>query len=132
MFTAPQAGVIATSPATMPEAAPSADAFLCRIRSISSQPSIAAMVAMVVLKKVRPVSLVNWAKNWFAFWPPGNTIEPTLKPYQPTHSSPEPSMVRVRLCGRMGSRGQPARLPMSSASTRPAIPALMCTAVPPA
>ena len=57
MFTAPQAGVIATSPATTPEAAPSEVALPCRIRSISSQASIAAMVATVVFMNVAPVSL---------------------------------------------------------------------------
>ncbi len=94
------------------------------------------MVAIVVLVKVLPVSDMNCAMFAAApFWvvqSSPNTIEPTLKPYQPTHSSPAPSMVRVRLCGRIGSLGQPTRLPMIKASTRPAIPALMCTAVPPA
>src|SRR5689334_21192785 len=45
VLTAPQAGVIATRPATTPEAAPSEVALPCKTRSISSQPSIAAMVA---------------------------------------------------------------------------------------
>ena len=61
MLTAPQAGVIATRPATMPEAAPSEVALPCRIRSISSQASIAAMVATVVFMKVTPVSVMNCA-----------------------------------------------------------------------
>ena len=56
MSTAPAAGVIATRPATMPEAAPSEVALPCSSRSISSQPRMAAMVASVVLAKVRPVS----------------------------------------------------------------------------
>ena len=47
---------MATRPATMPEAAPSEVALPCRRRSISSQPRMAAMVASVVLAKVRPVS----------------------------------------------------------------------------
>ncbi len=54
--TAPQDGVIATRPATMPDAAPSEVALPCRIRSTSSQPSIAAQVAIVVLRNVTPVS----------------------------------------------------------------------------
>ncbi len=49
--------MIATRPATTPEAAPSEVALPCRIRSISSQPSIAAIVASVVFMKVAPVSL---------------------------------------------------------------------------
>ena len=60
------------------------------------------------------------------------TIEPTLKPYQPNHSRPAPIIVSVRLCGFIGSRMKPTRRPMISASTPPAIPALMCTTVPPA
>jgi len=37
-----------------------------------------------------------------------------------------------RLCGRIGSRRHPTRLPSTIARARPAAPALMCTAVPPA
>src|SRR5437899_2455272 len=46
-FTEPQDGVIATRPATTPEAAPSEVALPCRIRSIANQPSIAHIVAIV-------------------------------------------------------------------------------------
>ena len=76
-------------------------------RSMSSQASIAAIVAMVVLAKVRPVSEKNWAESAAGSASDSgvSTIEPTLKPYQPTHSRPAPSMVSVRLCGRVGSRG---------------------------
>ena len=63
---------------------------------------------------------------------PAASAEPALKPNQPNHSRPAPSMTRVRLCGRIGSFGQPIRLPSTSASARPATPALMWTAVPPA
>ena len=41
----------------MPEAAPSEVALPCSSRSMSSQASIAAMVATVVFMKVTPVSL---------------------------------------------------------------------------
>ena len=129
MLTAPAAGVMATRPATMPEAAPRVVALPCSTFSTTSQPRIAAIVARVVLAKVRPVSARNWS---LASRSSLKTIEPTLKPYQPTHSRAAPSMVRVRLCGRMGSRPKPTRLPITRASTRPATPALMCTAVPPA
>src|SRR5512142_1182740 len=61
--TEPQAGVIATRPATTPDAAPSEVALPCRIRSIASQPSIAAMVARVVFMNVTPVSEQNCAEN---------------------------------------------------------------------
>ena len=63
---------------------------------------------------------------------PAASAEPALKPNQPNHSRPAPSMTRVRLCGRIGSRFQPSRLPSMMARARPATPALMWTAVPPA
>ena len=85
------------------------------------------MAASVVLAKVRPVSSGNWVSGSSP-----KTIEPTLKPYQPSHSMPAPSIVSVRLCGRILSLGQLMRLPSSSTSTSAATPALMCTAVPPA
>ena len=44
-----QDGVIATRPATTPEAAPSEVAWPSRIRSTSSQPSVAAPVATIVV-----------------------------------------------------------------------------------
>ncbi len=59
--------------------------------------------------------------------------EPALKPNQPNHSSAAPIMTSVRLCGFNGRLlGQPMRLPRMMASTSPAMPALMWTAVPPA
>ena len=102
-LTAPQDGVMATRPATMPDAAPSEVALPCMNRSTSSQASIAAMVATVVLRKVTPVSVMNCAVSLAPPSPAVKTIEPTLKPYQPIHSRPAPIMVSVRLCGRIGS-----------------------------
>ena len=93
---------------------------------------MAAQVASVVFIQVTPVSLMNWAVSGSPPSPAMNTIEPTLKPNQPNHSRPAPIMVRVRLCGLIGSLPKPIRLPIRSASTRPAIPALMWTTVPPA
>lgn len=55
-----------------------------------------------------------------------------LKPNQPNHSSPAPSMTSGRLCGRIGSFLKPTRLPMTRMTPRAAAPALMWTAVPPA
>ena len=60
------------------------------------------------------------------------SAEPALKPNQPNHSRPAPIMTSGRLCGRIASRPKPRRLPSTRASARPAAPALMCTAVPPA
>ena len=88
---------------------------------------MAAIVAIVVFRKVAPVSPWNWAeKPPQAFFESSvKTIEPTLKPYQPNQSRPAPIIVSVRLCGRDVSRGQPTRLPMIRARMPPAIPALM-------
>ena len=88
------------------------------------------MGASVVLVKVTPVSLRNWVL--MSPTPSSMISEPTLKPYQPTHSRAAPSIVSVRLCGRIGVEPKPTRLPTTAASTRPAMPALMWTAVPPA
>src|SRR3954464_11027861 len=115
-----QDGVIATRPATTPEAAPREVAWPSRIRSVASQPSAAAPVATIVVTQTS------------AACPLADSAEPALKPNHPNHSRPAPAMTRVRLCGRIGSRPKPRRLPRISASARPAAPALMCTAVPPA
>ena len=114
------AGVIATSPATAPEAAPTVVGLPSRICSTSSQPSTPAQVATVVVVNARP-AMLSAAPS-----------EPALKPYQPNHSNEAPSRTNGTLCGFIGSLRQPTRLPSTSANARPADPALMCTAVPPA
>ena len=84
------------------------------------QPSSAADVAIIVFVNATE------ARS------PADSAEPALKPNQPNHSRLAPSSTNGRLCGRMGSRGQPRRLPSTRQSARPAAPALMWTAVPPA
>src|SRR6202161_28688 len=64
--------------------------------------------------------------------PSAATAEPALKPNQPTHSSEAPITVSVRLYGAIDSLPSPWRLPSISAVASPAMPALMCTTVPPA
>ena len=58
--------------------------------------------------------------------------EPALNPNQPNHSRPAPSIVERQVVRAHRILPKPIRLPMTSASTRPAIPALMWTTVPPA
>ena len=82
-------------------------------------------------KEAAPVATMVFTQTTAAVLPAASA-EPALKPNQPNHSRPAPSMTRVRLCGRIGSRFQPIRLPSTRARARPATPALMCTAVPPA
>ena len=118
--TAEQAGVMATRPATTPEAAPSDVEWPSRIFSTRSQPSVAAAVATRVLTQATAAVLL------------AASAEPALKPNQPNHSRPAPIMTSGRLCGRIASRPKPRRLPSTRARARPAAPALMCTAVPPA
>src|SRR5688500_2492596 len=112
-LTAPHEGVIATRPATIPDAAPSEVALPSRMRSVSSHASMAAAVATVVVTKVEPAV------------PLEAVAEPALKPYQPNHSSPAPSITNGRLCGRIGVVGHPLRLPRIRTRTRAAVPALM-------
>ena len=114
------AGVTPTRPATMPEAAPSEVACPSRRRSTRSQPSIAAQAAASVLIQATPAMAL------------APSAEPALKPNQPNHSRPAPSMTRVRLWGRIGVRPKPMRGPITIARASAAAPALMWMAVPPA
>src|SRR5262249_15528450 len=120
MPTLPAAGVIATSPATAPEAAPSMEGLPFSHHSAPIQESTAHAVAREVVRKAS------------AALPLASSAEPALEPNQPNHRSDAPTMVSVRLCGAIGSRPKPTRRPRTKAPTRPATPALMCTTVPPA
>ncbi len=120
MPTLPAAGVMATSPATAPDAAPSIDALPLTSDSPMHQASTAAAVAARVFMKASAAK------------PLASSAEPALKPNQPTHSSAAPTMVSVSECGVIDSRPKPMRLPTMKAPTRPATAALMCTTVPPA
>src|SRR4029079_11700094 len=104
----------------MPEAAPSVVGCPSRIFSTSSQASIAAAVATVVVTNV--VAAIPFELR----------AEPALNPYQPNHSRPAPSITNGRLCGRIGVVGQPLRRPRPRANAGPAAPELRGTAVPPA
>ena len=118
--TNPAHGVMATRPATAPEAAPSVVAWPSLTRSTISQPSMAADAA-------RKVFMIAWAAT-----PSAASAEPALNPAHPNHRMPVPSTVIGRLCGVMGVSGQPLRRPSSSTSARAAAPAFMCTTAPPA
>src|ERR1700682_4456480 len=114
--TKPEAGVIATSPATAPEQMPITVGLPRMIHSTSIQVKPAVAVAMCVTSIAIPACM------------PALTAEPALKPNQPTHSSEAPIMVMTMLCGGPVS----LRLPSISAAIRPAVPELTCTTVPPA
>ena len=118
--TKPEAGVIATSPATAPEAAPSTVGLPRWIHSASIQPSVAAAAAVLVTTKALVAS------------PPAPSALPALKPNQPTQSMAAPITVNGRLCGGIGSRPKPLRRPITIAAASAETPEEMWTTVPPA
>src|SRR5688572_9708167 len=82
----PDAGVMATRPATAPEAIPSTLGLPWLNHSQIIQVNAAAAVAICVTAIAIPAV------------PFAATAEPALKPNQPTHSMPAPIMVKFRLC----------------------------------
>src|SRR5579871_3075360 len=76
--TKPDAGVIATTPATAPEIAPSTDGLPFVIHSANVQPNAAAAVAICVTAIAMPAR------------PFAATADPALKPNQPTQRSEAP------------------------------------------
>src|SRR5271165_2972600 len=89
--TNPEAGVIATRPATAPEMQPSTEGLPLAIHSANIQPSAAAAVAIWVTAIAMPAR------------PLAATAEPALKPNQPTHSSDAPITEYARLYGAIFS-----------------------------
>src|SRR5438132_10041376 len=97
--TKPLAGVMATSPATAPDAAPTVVAFPCLIHSGMIQPRTAVAVARCVATNALPAS------------PPEESALPALKPNQPNHRIDAPRTTNGTLCGTNASLPQPLRLP---------------------
>src|SRR5262245_16624836 len=89
-LTKPDAGVIATSPATAPEIAPSALGLPFCIHSIPAQPATAAAVAKCVATNALEARL------------PALSALPALNPNQPTHNRHAPTKLSVTLCGSIG------------------------------
>src|SRR5262245_42684603 len=118
--TKPEAGVIATRPATAPLAAPRTVGLPLDAHSAYIHDSAAAAVAVLVATKALVASA------------PALKALPALKPNHPTHRSAAPTTENGRLCGGIGSRGYPSRFPITSAAASAEIPELMCTTVPPA
>src|SRR2546426_9501143 len=94
-FTNPDAGVIATSPATAPEAAPSTVGLPRMAHSVSIHPSAAAAVAGLVTTNALVASL------------PGGTALPALEPNQPNQRRAGPETRRGRVWGGTGSSAYP-------------------------
>src|SRR5690606_29964104 len=85
----PQAGVTATRPAIMPEAAPSIEALPLTTASMADQPMIAPAVA---------ANAFNMAS---AAPPLAPRLEAALKPNQPIHRIDAPTMVNAMEWGAM-------------------------------
>src|SRR5258706_15602252 len=89
--TKPEAGVMATNPATAPDAIPKTLGLPLTIHSANIHPIAAAAVAICVAAIAIPAR------------PSAATADPALKPNQPTHRSEAPISVRVRLWGGIAS-----------------------------
>ena len=108
------------SPATMPVTAPRALGFPYRAHSI-------------IIHVNAPAAAEIWVTvSAMAASPLAARALPPLKPNQPTHSIAAPAMVSVMLCGGCVWSGKPRRGPSTMAATTAAVPAVMCTTVPPA
>src|SRR3984893_19269574 len=114
--TKPDAGVMATRPATAPEQMPMTVGLPRCDHSTNIQVSAATAVAIWVTVMAIPACI------------PAEPAEPALKPNQPTHSSEAPMKVSTTLWAGAVS----LRLPSINAHIRPATPELTCTTVPPA
>src|SRR5229473_5649042 len=119
-FTNPEAGVIATNPATDPEIAPSVLGLPFRNHSAPAHPAAAAAAAKCV------------ATNALVARLPALNALPALNPNHPTHKRHAPIKLNTTLCGGIGSFGYPTRFPKYSAHTSADTPEVMCTTVPPA
>src|SRR5437667_5582778 len=97
--TKPDAGVMATSPATAPDAAPTVVGFPVLIHSGMIQPSTAVAVARCVATNALPAR------------PPEARADPALKPNHPNHRMAAPSTTNGTLCGTNASLPHPRRLP---------------------
>src|SRR6185437_13495950 len=119
-LTKPDAGVIATRPATQPEMAPRMLGLPILHHSARLQPKVAAAAPKWV------------ATNALVASPEAARALPALKPNQPTQRRQAPITLMTRLCGFIGSLGNPSRLPRYKAHTRALTPEVMWTTVPPA
>src|SRR5213593_2267472 len=111
--TKPDPGVMATSPATAPEAAPSMVGFPVTTHSAHIQPRAARAAAVCVTTKA------------FVARAPAPNAEPALKPNQPTQSRDAPRTVKGKLWGGVGTFPNPTRLPMINTATKAEMPELI-------
>src|SRR5690242_8748416 len=103
--TLPQAGVMATSPATAAVAPPSAVGLPRWIHSINAHVTTAVEAAVPVLRKASVASGLALSAL------------PALKPNHPVHRRPAPMRQSGKLCGGIGSFPNPTRFPRKRAAT---------------
>ena len=108
--TQPDAGVIATRPATAPVAAPAILGLPVCPHDISNQVTEAIPVAVLVT--VQALTAI----------PSDKTSLPALNPNQPNQSIEAPSTTIGMLCGSIGTFPYPSRLPRTRAPARAANP----------
>src|SRR5256714_5446745 len=119
-LTKPEAGVIATNPATAPAAAPiTLGCFLCHQLTVIQVRAAIAAAVFVTTK-----ALVASA--------PAPSALHALKPTHQNQSSAAPSTVMVASCGSTSCLPNPGRRPSTSAAPRAETPELIWTTVPPA
>src|SRR6187402_466955 len=104
--THPHAGVMATRPATAPDAAPN----IVGLPRIAHSPKVQANTAAAVARKVLMKTCAAKAL--------ASRLEPTLNPNQPTHSKAAPTIVKGTLCGARDWVPKPLRLPINKQPTK--------------
>src|SRR5262245_37981778 len=118
--TLPQAGVMATRPATAAVAPPSAVGFPRCSHSMAAHTTTAVDAAVLVLRKASVASGLALSAL------------PALNPNHPVHRRPAPTRQSGRLWGGIGSLPKPRRLPSMIAATIAEKPLDMWTTRPPA
>src|ERR1017187_5790276 len=98
-LTNPEAGVMATRPATQPEMPPRTLGLPFSIHSAKIQPRVAAAAPKWVATNAL-VARLDAARAL-----------PALNPNHPTHNRQAPMKLITRLCGLMAGPGKPRRLP---------------------
>src|SRR5580698_4876332 len=114
-LTKPDAGVIATSPATAPEIPPSTEGLPLRTHSAALQPIAAAAAPKCVATNAEVASV------------PAASADPALNPNQPTHNRHAPIKLSTTECGGIAVFGYPIRLPRYSAVISAETPDVICT-----
>src|SRR5574338_984440 len=111
--TKPEAGVIATRPATAPDAQPTMLGFPVWAQAINVHVSAAMPVAVFVTTHADTAI------------PSARTSEPALNPNQPNQSIPAPSTTIGMLCGSIGTFPYPSLRPRIKAPASAENPEVM-------